>query len=88
MLSIPRKAKLLRKEALVQTSKLIRVIGSLELLCCYVVAVCHDIGHAGTSSLFLVKARSDIASIFGTDSPLERGHVAIFSLLMQVRDAY
>jgi hypothetical protein len=36
--------------------------------------------------MFLVGSRSDVALIFGMDSPLERAHVAIFSLLMQIEE--
>ena len=66
-----------------QSTGLIHVIGPIAEMACYIVAVCHDIGHAGTNSDFLLRTNADIATIFGMDAPLERGHVAIFSLLME-----
>lgn len=69
---------------LMQDSGLANILGALDVLACYVVAVCHDVGHQGTNSDFLQRMRADASLVFGLQSPLERAHVAIFSVLMQI----
>ena len=48
----------------------------IDMFCCIVAAICHDLNHDGRNNAFHVASDSPIAQRHAYDSPLERHHLA------------
>ena len=48
----------------------------IDIFCCLVAAICHDLNHDGRNNAFHVASDSVLAQRHAYDSPLERHHLA------------
>ena len=62
------------------------LLSPVQIMAVYTAAICHDMGHRGSSGTFLLAGRSRVSLLFGKISPLERCHVGLMLLLTSLRE--
>ncbi|EGD79307.1 cAMP-dependent 3',5'-cyclic phosphodiesterase 4B [Salpingoeca rosetta] len=56
-------------------------LSSLDILCCLVLGLAHDMDHPGVNNAFLVKTRDPVAMLYNDQSVLENAHAASLFLM-------
>ncbi|KAJ1675447.1 hypothetical protein EV182_001246 [Spiromyces aspiralis] len=60
-----------------------RILKPIDVLALIVASLTHDAGHPGLNNVFMVKAKTQLATLYNDQSVLENFHAACFSMLMQ-----
>lgn len=53
------------------------LIDTLDVLCCFIASICHDLDHPGTNNAFQVNMKTSLALLYNDQSVLENHHCAL-----------
>ena len=59
-----------------RSEKLVANFSAFEVFVVYFSALCHDLNHPGTNSLYEIKRKSDLALLYNNESVLENMHIS------------